>query len=552
SNEKNVFVNTIYEDENNNVWLGTFENGIRVLNKRTGKLVGLKLPGANPKVNYSNSVPLIQHDSKGNVWTSMSGYLYLKENGRSDFASIKIPSPSNALLVPQVWSFSEYLNGWLLGTTIGLYHVQKEENRYLIRHLPQFGQNRIFHIWVSPGEEIWIAFESGGIAVTKNLEAKTKRLFTETNVRSFLYDEKHALLWMSSSSGLIAFHIPTGRFKNFTEEDGLLNDYVYGALPHNEDLWISTNNGLSKASVLFNNNEVLPTVRFRNFTTEDGLSANVFNARAFHKGASGNFYFGTPMGVTWFNPVNVKSRKDRPVIQMTALLVNEQKVDTLAPEYITQLSLPHFQNNLFFRFRGIDFRSPEKIKYAYMLDGWDEDWIYSKQLNEVRYSNLPPGDYTFKIKASNASGDYSPHVHQVSVTIFPPFWKTWWFRLLVAIAILSAAIFITTSLAQRKLRRQLLEMEKQRAIEAERNRISIDMHDEIGSGLTHIALLSELIQTQKKAEAELKKDIGAISASARKLVENMSEIIWALNPHNDTLENLLAYLREQTMGYFEP
>ena len=134
----------------------------------------------------------------------------------------------------------------------------------------------------------------------------------------------------------------------------------------------------------------------------------------------------------------------------------------------------------------------------------------------------------------------------------PPYQQRWWFypALLLAASIMGAAI--SRFVSARKFRKQLAAFKQQAAVEAERYRISRDMHDEIGSGLTHIALMSELIQTQKKAEEELRKDVGDISASARKLVESMSEIIWALNPQNDSLENLLAYLREQTMKYFEP
>lgn len=104
----------------------------------------------------------------------------------------------------------------------------------------------------------------------------------------------------------------------------------------------------------------------------------------------------------------------------------------------------------------------------------------------------------------------------------------------------------------KKIKKRLRQLEKQAAIDAERNRISRDMHDEIGSGLTHIALLSELIQTQQKTERTIKNDLGSISIAARKLVESMSEIIWALNPQNDSLENLLSYIREQMQQLFEP
>ena len=207
---------------------------------------------------------------------------------------------------------------------------------------------------------------------------------------------------------------------------------------------------------------------------------------------------------------------------------------------------------MFFRFRGLEYSNPTKVQYAYKLEGWDKNWVQSRTLNEVRYNNLPYGRYLFKVKAANDSGQWGEEVYTVSITIFPPFWRTWWFYLMAGMIVLAAAVFITKSLAQRKLRQQLRELEKQRAVDAERNRISKDMHDEIGSGLTHIALMGELMQTQNKAEAEIRKEVGNISTSARKLVEGMGEIIWALNPQNDTLENLLAYLREQTLTYFEP
>ncbi|HTM92082.1 MAG TPA: triple tyrosine motif-containing protein, partial [Flavisolibacter sp.] len=344
-----------------------------------------------------------------------------------------------------------------------------------------------------------------------------------------------------------------GLYENFTENDGLLNSYVYGVLQDKDQLWLSTSYGLSKASVAFSNNSALPTLQFTNFTTGDGLPDNVFNARAFHKGASGTFYFGTTRAVTWFRPVEIRSTSKPPSVRVIDLLVNDKRPDSLlSPEYIDKLFLAYKQNSLFFRFRGIDFNNPQKITYAYKLEGWDKDWIYSKQLNEVRYSNLPHGKYVFEIKAANGAGSWIDSPYTIDITIQPPFWRTWWFYVLAGVAVLYAAIVITKAVSQRKLRKQLRELEKQAAIEAERYRISRDMHDEIGSGLTQIALMSELIETQKNANEELKKDVGTISSSARKLVGNMSEIIWALNPRNDSLENLLAYLREQTLAYFEP
>jgi signal transduction histidine kinase len=143
------------------------------------------------------------------------------------------------------------------------------------------------------------------------------------------------------------------------------------------------------------------------------------------------------------------------------------------------------------------------------------------------------------VKASNAAGVWSDG-ERVSVVIEKPFWQQEWFYF-IAILLFAILIFMATySYVQQGVKQKLRRLEKQAAIEKERNRISKDMHDEIGNGLTHIALLSELILAQHNPPADIKREITAISMSSGKLVQTMSEIIWALNPQNDTLENLLA------------
>lgn len=326
----------------------------------------------------------------------------------------------------------------------------------------------------------------------------------------------------------------------------MANSYVYGILEDDKhNLWLSTNGGL----IYFDrkNNS------FQNFSANDGLQSNEFNTGAFYKSASGNFYFGGIKGFNWFKNINpdLTDYAHKPSVAVTDIFLNDRrfKEDSVFLKNKT-INLSYYQNNVVFNFAALDFTRPEANKIQYRLENWDPHWV-TTQAKTVRYSNLSPGHYVFKIKACNADGVWSDE-QSIVVFIQAPFWKRWWFYSLMGAIILIAAVFITKAIAKRKFRRQLHDLEKQRLVEQERNRISRDMHDEIGSGLTQIALMSELMQTQKKADEELKKDVGNISSSARKLVESMSEIIWALNPQNDSLENLLAYLREQTLAYFEP
>jgi signal transduction histidine kinase len=226
--------------------------------------------------------------------------------------------------------------------------------------------------------------------------------------------------------------------------------------------------------------------------------------------------------------------------------VNEMLADsTISSEYINHLELPYFKNNLFFRFRGLEYSNPSKVNYAYQLQGWDKDWVYSGTLNEVRYNNLPNGDYLFKVKAANASGIWNEQSYNISINIYPPFWKTWWFYLLEALLAIAIIILITRSITGRKLKKEIEKLERQKALEKERLRISQEMHDDIGAGLTQISLISEAAKGQSNSGNEIKSELEDISSTSRQLVDNISEIIWALNPQHNTLDTLLSHLREQ-------
>lgn len=542
---ENVFVNAIFENNPGEVWLGTFQKGVLVLDKKNGEVSSLDLPYKGPQLLYGNSVHMIQKDSKGNLWTGMSGFLFVKEKGTAFFTAIKIPSPSNALQNPQVWAFSEYKDGWILGTNIGLYMLRRVKADYVLKYIPWPGQNRITAIW-NNSNEVWIAFESGGISIMSDPEIgqDSRKLFPGTNTRAFLPDTSHQLLWICTSDGLIAWHLPTGRHKVFAEREGLLNSYAYGALADADNLWISTNSGLFRADISFKEDSVLPYATFTNFTAKDGLPDNQFNGLAFNRGQSGEFYFGTTKGLVWFDPATIKPGIQQVRLRLIDMLVNEHKVDsTTAPEYLSSISLPYYQNNLFFRFRGIEYTNPTQVSYAYKMEGWDKDWIYSNHINEVRYNNLAPGSYRFYVKAANGAGVWGKEVYSVPVTISPPFWKTWWFYALSVFVVLTMVILTTRSIVQRKLKRKVELLERQRQLDKERQRISREMHDDIGAGLTQITLITE--SAKKKARIGEQRELDDIAGTSRKLVNNMGEIIWSLNPENKTLNHLMAYLREQ-------
>lgn len=546
---KDYFTKSIFEDRKRKIWVGTHNNGFNIIDPETRNVKnydsyqGKKL----------NAVGAIFEDRDSTIWIGHAmGFLHFDEE-KNKFTTVKIaPEPPLFNLNIYVNDIRQLLNGNVIAATqYGLVLFRKVNGVYEGKTCYQINESgsQATAVVQTKDSMIWVATTYAGLLKIKHADSLivTNRFWAGVNIRSIHIDETTShILWLATAKGLIKFNTKTNDHTVYTEKNGMANSFVYGILEDEKhNLWMSTNGGLTYFDRAKNS--------FQNYNVNDGLQSNEFNSGAFHKGLSGTFYFGGINGFNWFRKIggNTISNKYKPKVAITSISIDDEpflKNETFLKTKL--ITLPFNQNKISFTFAALDFTRPKANKIHYKLEGWDKEWIttYSKS---VSYPNLPPGDYTFKIQASNVDGLWS-EPENIYINIKAPFWRQGWFYLAIIILLILTAILITHFLSRRKFIRRLQELEKMRAVEEERNRISKDMHDEIGSGLTHIALMTELIQTQQKADTELRKEVGNISASARKLVESMSEIIWALNPQNETLDNLLAYLREQTSQYFEP
>ncbi|MGB8191640.1 MAG: triple tyrosine motif-containing protein, partial [Chitinophagaceae bacterium] len=237
-----------------------------------------------------------------------------------------------------------------------------------------------------------------------------------------------------------------------------------------------------------------------------------------------------------------------PGIIITSLQVNDSSWQLNGP--LRTLQLKHDQNKLYLEFAAIAYTRTDQNQYAYQLDGIDKDWMIA-QHGFASYANLGPGDYTFRVKASNYAGAWGPE-YTINVTLAPPFWRTWWFIALSVLAAGSIFFAVVRYISQRNLRERILLLEKEQAVEKERTRIASDMHDDLGSGLTKIAILSEVAKKQLAEPDKAVRQLENISNSSRELVDNLQDIIWVLNPRNDSLDSLAAYIREYALKFFEP
>jgi signal transduction histidine kinase/ligand-binding sensor domain-containing protein len=550
---KDYFIKCFYEDETGRIFFGTHSSGLNIYDPRTGKIKNYNFQSLNPFGLPGPIVSNIFKDRKGLIWicTSMGVAIFNEQKG--NFSLIKITGgPSLNEHNGFVYKLMQQQNGDLLAATFcGLMNITKIDGKYV----GLFSKPTVeYNISMTDVVEIndhsfWASSPLYGLLHYKKTDIGFNlidKFLPQIDLRSIHVDEQNkSILWIGSGIGLIKFNILTHEQTIYDEKNGMANSYVYGVLEDKQhNFWMSTNMGLC----FFNRKENT----FQNYTAKDGLQSNEFNTQAFYKSASGKMYFGGIKGFNWFNPENIKAAAiTLPGVAITSINIdNKPYVKDSSFAQNKTISVDYNQNNISFQFAALDFTKPQANKIKFILEPWDKKWIVTDDKN-MRYTHLLPGNYVLKVKGANSDGVWSKE-ERLNLLVNAPFWQKAWFYILSAIMFLGVIIYITWFVSQQKIIKRLRQLEKQHAVDAERNRISRDMHDEIGSGLTHIALLSELIQTQKKTESAIKSDLGNISIAARKLVESMSEIIWALNPQNDSLENLLSYMREQMQQHFEP
>jgi signal transduction histidine kinase/ligand-binding sensor domain-containing protein len=548
------FIRSIYEDEQQRVWYGNL-NGLNIYDQASGTLKhyffnendSVSLPG--------NIVSALFRDKEGNMWIGNSTGIYILPEKKEQFQRVPLLMPS-PISLPRtfVYKIIQLRNGDILAATAAQFQlITKGKNgNFSGRYFSKFNHivPSVITDLIERDDGLWFLTPVFGLyhATIADDSLVVKEIFLKgIDLKCLHVDGTDAgIFWIGTDKGLIRLDVRSKTHELFDESKGMINSFVYGILEdERQNFWMSTNGGL----IYYDRKARL----FKNFRVNDGLQSNEFNTGAFYKSPTGNFYFGGVKGFNWFRPEDVTRRRSThlPMVAVSKLKVNDNiyLTDSAFKETHT-LRLKYFENDLSFQLSALDFTLPQANKIQYKLEGWDENWIISYNKN-ILYSNLPPGSYTFRMKASNSSGLMSRE-ESIRIIISSPFWQTAWFYILTTAFFISAIVVTTRYISQNRLKERIRELEKKHAVEKERNRISKDMHDEIGSGLTRIALMTELMNVHQQMDEKTKHDVNEIAVSSRKLVQTMSEIIWAMNPKNDRLENLLAYLREQTQQYFEP
>ena len=403
---------------------------------------------------------------------------------------------------------------------------------------------------------IWFGMVGGGLGRLKN-----GRLDQFLNSDGLSSDYVQCLqlgadgaLWIGSdSSGLD--RLKNGHLAKITMAEGLPNNTICGIVDDDHgNFWISSHGGIfrvSKKALDDCADGKIASVNCLTYGKGDGLPSLECSGGlqpSACKLADGRICFPTSKGLVIVNPDDTKTSQLPPPVVIEKVVAGghalAQNPDEKSPRKIPP-GLQRFE----FYYAGLSFVAPEKMSFQYRLDGWENDWVDAGARRVAEYSYIPPGDYTFHVRACNSDGVWNDTGAAIALTVLPHFWQCWWFHLLTTLAAVALVVGIVLFITRRRMRLKLERLERQQTLEHERTRIAKDIHDHLGANLTRISLLSQSAHGELGNPAQAAAQLDRIYDTSRELTRSMDEIVWAVNPQHDTLDSLASYLGNFAQEY---
>ncbi|MFX1411358.1 MAG: two-component regulator propeller domain-containing protein [Promethearchaeota archaeon] len=506
---------SFYEDQAGVLWVGTFGGGLNRFDRGTGRWRHYQNEFVYPHSLSSNNVTVVYQDRESVLWVgTLGGGLNKFDRGTERFTRYQnVPADPHSLSGNNVLSIYQDREGVLwLGTNGGLNRFDRETERFTsYQNVPtdthSLSNNVVAAIHQDREGVLWVGTSGGGL---NRFDRETEQFISYQNIPGdahslsnnnvlSIYQDREGVLWLGTfGGGLNKFDRATETFTHYREKDGLPNDKIYGILEDDQgNLWLSTNGGLSRFDPR--------TETFRNYDVRDGLQSNEFNMGAYHKSSSGEMFFGGINGFNVFYPDNVKDNPYIPYIVITDFKLFNESVgvgdDSPLEKSIEEtdvIELSYEEDFFSFEFAALHYTDPEENQYAYMMEGLDKGWNHVGTRRFAGYTSVPPGEYTFRVKGSNSDGVWNEEGAAIRIVIPPPFWETWWFRVLVGMLVVGGVLGAVTW--------------RIRSIEAQRRRLEILVDERTKE------LRDTLVELERAKEAALEAQRAAEAASRAKSV----------------------------------
>ena len=586
-------ISALCQDREGNIWVGTSSGGLHRLRKRVVQVIGAtdglmdeSINAVTPyvggegvfavthsrktfQVNHGRAVSLdlpgadvLFHDTQERLWINRLAILFAAYSVSSNEMEVQLVH-SSKVFGRSTAIMQDHEGALWFGGHFGLGCYKDDQFREVdsLRQKATGATLSVSCLSDSRGNRRWFGTPGNGAFVLNGDDFSIRR-FAEIPEEEFIrsiFEDSRGTLWVGTY-GRGIWRIDSQSTQRFTGKDGLPNDYITGIVEDDYgDIWFGTHRGIVRVrsgEVESDRESHTDDIWFTTYGRSDGLSGEEC-VGDWHpnvcKTKDGRIWFATVKGVAVIDPEEVVQPLAAPSVMVEALHADDGQefFPQRNKEPVTLLVLPRGANRFDIRYTALSFVSSAQCQFQYQLEGFDRGWSRASTSRVAYYANVPPGNYSFRVRASNHEGRWNPEEDAVRIIVPPFFWETGWFRWGGVLLGVGMLVGIVRYASIQALKRKLLKEEQERLLEHERTRIARDMHDRLGSQLTRISLLTELAGKAEGGLASSGDPLNRIAEATRDLMSRMDQVVWAVNPLKDSAAELIGYCTDYAEQFLE-
>ncbi|PKP12977.1 MAG: hypothetical protein CVU08_07735 [Bacteroidetes bacterium HGW-Bacteroidetes-3] len=536
-------IRAVLEESERYVWISA--EVLYRWDRKTGELKSFETSSKNLDAFGNTNVWSMIKTKDGKLWFASTEGLFVY-NPKTAISKLfrYDPKKPDGIQPRGVSSIFEDKNGilWIVSESFLSKMTDREKGifkHYKLANIPEYRTTKRCVIYEDGKDQLWLATKNGLMVFDKNKELfygyqnnpEIPNSLSNNQVNYIFPDpvKPADFLWIGTSGGLNLFDISKQSFTHFTQKEGLPNNVIYGILSDSQDnLWLSTNRGISKYN--------LKTKKFRNYDVEDGLQSNEFNTGAVFKSSKGEMFFGGINGLNYFFPDQINDNPFQPPIEVTGLKVYSQskknegaEVRNMKVNLNEKITFNHNDDIIIFEFAALDFAVPSKNKYAYILENFNDNWIYADNSRTATFTHLPSGNYILKVKGSNNDGVWNEEGVSIPIKVLPHWSGTWLAYIIYLLLFISLLYYIRSYEMKRIKMKNELKLEQKeynnlKGLDKLKSRFFANISHEFRTPLTLISGYAENLKEALPSN-NLKKQVFGIDQNAKKLLKLINELL---------------------------
>jgi ligand-binding sensor domain-containing protein/two-component sensor histidine kinase len=489
-----------------------------------------------------NSCRNICKDRSGKIWLLTDDAVYYYQASKNGFVKFPVPADKGGFRDVVMDTDGNYWFSGFMGS-LSFYDTQKKKFTIpadsvlfsgILKSNPLFLDTMNGNVWIGTFSNGVYKYHLASKKFTHYTESPQTRSYTPLNLTHDITQDKTGAIWVAThSGGLFKYTEGQSYEKSFTQvsmKEGLSSNNLYSVKAVDSTLWVlsgsqlfSVNIRTGKITNPVSGKQVFP---FTSFSSDD-----YWPLRFAYDEVRKEICTTVGGGILFFKTMKPSAKEQFPLV-LNEIIINGTAI-TDSQLQLQQKVIASPLKELVISFSALHYSLPQLIQYEYKLDGFDAQWQQGYNINKVPYQNLPAGTYRFKLRAKSFNGTYATNEITLGFRVKPFYWQSWWF-LLLCTGLIAAGVYALYK----------YQLQKRLEVERLRHRISRDLHDDVGSALTTINVLSKVAISKNEDSVNVQDYLTRIKASAEQTMESMSDIVWAINPNNDSLESMLVRMKE--------